>query len=378
MFGPSARHFIRKLRTFQQRLEFRQSLPSIQAEIQNILKANSGLTPILFAPGLSWDKQLFQRPQQLAIALAKAGMLVFYLEPQPAPSAQPLRPLADRLFWCHTPAFAFQSLPSPLVYLLTWSLKPEGLQAPQWVYDFVDDLDVFQGDRAELEKNHRERSQQARLVLASARRLHEQVQTLRGDALYCPNGVDYDRFTLPPGEAPADLAALKTSGQALIGYTGALAHWVDFSLVKEAALLRPQYSFLFLGPSHDDSLAASGALDLPNIHWLDARPYALMPACLHAFDAAMIPFKLNPLTHATSPLKLFEYLACGKPTVVTPMEETLRYDTVLPAATPQEFAARLDEALSLKNDPSYLSRMDAVAHANRWEVRAAQILEALR
>lgn len=70
------------------------------------------------------------------------------------------------------------------------------------------------------------------------------------------------------------------------------------------------------------------------------KPYRELPAYLRFFDAAMIPFLVNDITNATSPLKLFEYMAGGKPVVVTPMEESQHYPGVLVA----DGAARLCRA----------------------------------
>src|SRR5205823_3980007 len=98
---------------------------------------------------------------------------------------------------------------------------------------------------------------------------------------------------------------------------------------------------------------------------------------LRHFDVATIPFVLNDITHATSPLKLFEYMAGHKPVVITAMHESMRYPGVLVANDAGTFAARLDEALRLGRDAGYRERIDRVARANTWDCRARQLLEAL-
>ena len=164
----------------------------------------------------------------------------------------------------------------------------------------------------------------------------------------------------------------------MIGYYGALARWFDYPLVEAVATSRPDLVFILIGLDYDGSLKASGLLNLPNVHWLGLRNYSDLPRYLHSFDVAMIPFELNTITHATSPLKLFEYLAGGKPVVVTPMQESLRYEGVLVASNPGEFSRQLDRALELRSSPDYLALIDRVARENTWEVRARHILEALQ
>ena len=46
------------------------------------------------------------------------------------------------------------------------------------------------------------------------------------------------------------------------------------------------------------------------------------------FDVAVIPFKINDITLMTSPIKLFEYFACHKPVVSTPLPECKQYEEV--------------------------------------------------
>jgi glycosyltransferase involved in cell wall biosynthesis len=163
----------------------------------------------------------------------------------------------------------------------------------------------------------------------------------------------------------------------VIGYYGALARWFDYNLLKSVACLRPDLSFVLIGPYYDSTLKSSSLLELPNLFYLGVKPYAQIPAYLRCFDVAMIPFQLNDITHATSPLKLFEYMAGGKPVVVTPMRESLRYPGVLSGKDPAEFAAQLDLALQLRNDSKYIAALDEVARQNTWDARARQLLQAL-
>ena len=79
-----------------------------------------------------------------------------------------------------------------------------------------------------------------------------------------------------------------------------------------------------------------------------------------------------------SPLKVFGYMAAGKPVVITPMHESMRYEGVLVAETAQDFSEQIDRALALREDPQYLAVLDRVARQNTWDVRARQILDALR
>jgi hypothetical protein len=303
---------------------------------------------------------------------------VFYVEPEHSRSAAGFRRLEGSLYLCHAPLAAFAELAQPYVHVMTWNTKyVRSFDAPRLVYDLVDDLSAFEGQPARLAAQHEALLKSAALVLATAERLHQQVLPARPDARLCPNGVDYELFAHPLGakSPPPGLGPVLALAKPVIGYYGALARWFDYELWMDVARQRGDLSFVLIGPDHDGSLPHSGLLELPNLFWLGSRTYPEIPGCLRYFDVAAIPFRVSGLTHATSPLKLFEYMAGGKPVVITPMQESMRYEGVLVASSPQEFSSRLDQALALRSDPQYLSVIDRVARQNTWEARARQIQE---
>lgn len=359
----------------QARYQFDALLASLQ-------KGRDYRTIIIFPPSLDWNVQLFQRPQQLARACARRGALVFYLQPQPNLRYPPFELLNERLYLCNVLVDTFHGFPHPIIYLLTWNSDYADLfNDPYIIYDYVDNVDVFYGDRGKIVQGHRNLLRSAEIVLATARKLVEETQNYRADVLYIPNGVEYEHFArFDQGEEPVlptDLEPLLALEQPIIGYYGALARWFDYDLLKEVALLRPNYTFLLIGPDYDGTLTHAGLSAFSNIHWLGVKPYQDLPYYLHYFDVATIPFVVNEVTHAVSPLKLFEYMAGGKPIVITPMQESMHYPGVLVGDTPQAFAGQLDIALNLRNDQAYLKQLRKTALKNTWDSRAEVILQAI-
>jgi glycosyltransferase involved in cell wall biosynthesis len=358
-------------------------LVPLQAQLRSLIQQHDDVEQVvIFPPSLDWNTPLFQRPQQLAVALAHQGALVFYIQPQASQQGEPFRRLQNRLYVCNVPVATFEVLKSPLVYILTWNLGYlRVFDEPQVLYDYVDDIGVCEGDPVQLKQEHDKLVRSARLVITTAERLYRKVLPLRTDAILCPNGVDYDRFAVihqptntPP---PSDLASILATGKPSMGYYGALARWFDYELLSTVANRRPDISFVLIGPDFDNTLHAH-FLETPNVYWLGAKLYAELPDYLRYFDMAMIPFQLNEITHSTSPLKLFEYMAGGKPVVITPMQESMRYEGVLVAVDAEDFSTKIDQALRLKTDPDYLRLIDRVARQNTWDIRARQILDALQ
>ncbi len=360
-------------------------LDSLRRRLQTILENHAGVRPVIvFPPGLNWHSQLFQRPQHLARALAQRGTLVFYLlhveDRYPPDLEEAFQSIQERLYLCRVPVEVFNRIPRPWVFLLTWNARYlPAFQAPRVIYDYVDEIEAFEGSQTRLRGDHRKLVREAELVLATSSSLYREAAALRPDAILCPNGVDLAHFagaSTRETAPPPDLEPWIAAGRPLVGYSGALARWFDYDLLQKLALARPDLSFILLGPDHDGSLPPA-MLELPNLGWLGVKPYAELPGYLRWFDAAIIPFKVSKITHATSPLKLFEYMAAGKPVVITPMQESMRVEGVLVADGPENFSRKLDEALRLKNSPQYLRMLGRVAAENTWEARARLILDAI-
>ena len=107
---------------------------------------------------------------------------------------------------------------------------------------------------------------------------------------------------------PADLPRTEL----VITYIGALyGNWFDWDLLVDTARAYPQASVVVIGDYRGQCPDA-----LPNLHFLGLKPQSSLPAYLAHSNVAIIPWKVNEITVATSPLKLYEYLAMHVPVVV--------------------------------------------------------------
>jgi glycosyltransferase involved in cell wall biosynthesis len=225
-----------------------------------------------------------------------------------------------------------------------------------------------------LQRYHRRLLKRAAVVVGTADDLVAELKPHRPDALLCPNGVDLAHFTtaaVTGDDIPADMRAIVARGTPIIGYYGALAGWFDFELVKHAAAALPDYQFVLIGPDYDGlTMQKAGINAHPNIYWLGPKKYAELPRYLACFDVATIPFKLTEALQAVSPIKVFEYMAGGRPIVTTDLVECRKYPVVLIARTPQEWVERLRDAVALRQDDAYLARLRRTAEENTWTARA--------
>jgi glycosyltransferase involved in cell wall biosynthesis len=242
----------------------------------------------------------------------------------------------------------------------------------------MDDLAVF-GPVEEQITEHRELIQRAEVAAASASVLYNEALQDRADVLLIPNGVRvqdfenlHERFDPPPL-----LRSSVDQGRPVIGYYGSISSWIDFDLLQRVLQLNPQASFIIIGHvwglDEEHNRKWTVLQQAPNLIYMDHVDYNELRVYLRWFDVAIIPFCLNGITHATSPVKLFEYMAAGKPIVTTGMFECKKYKSVLWGNTPEEFSDRIRQGLDLRDKQEYLALLRKEAFENTWAARAAML-----
>jgi glycosyltransferase involved in cell wall biosynthesis/2-polyprenyl-3-methyl-5-hydroxy-6-metoxy-1,4-benzoquinol methylase len=345
--------------------------------------ARSSKGTIIFAPSVGWAIDLAQRPHHLARALARGGYTVIFDCSNDANDFEVLKEVERGLFLYSGKPEKLTALPNALLWTFTYNydFRDHFPAETPVVYDWIDDLSVFPYDQVRLAALHDRGLREANVVTCVARRLHAEALTLRTDAIYLPNAVEEARFDREPqpniARSDIALSAVLESGKPIAGYYGAFAEWFDYNLLLRTAELRPDWCFVLIGPDLDGSLGRAALDRCPNICWLGPRDYLLLPGYLHLFDVATIPFRINSITTATSPLKLYEYFAAGKPVISTPMPECTAFPEVHIAATPEAFAAALDRAQAAAEDTELRGRLAKLAAENTWSSRARSVLRAL-
>ena len=336
---------------------------------------------VVFLPSVGWGIALFQRPHHLARTLARQGYVAIFDCSNAHDDVNGFKEIEPNLFLFRGPEGLLEQIPDALLWAFpyNWHKKDAYPPSTRTVYDWIDDLEVFPYDRQLLEKNHARALAEATVVGSVASKLHEQALAVRPDAVYLPNGVEFERFA--DGEAPLpedkELRAFRESGKPIAGYYGALAEWFDYELLEKVARARPDWNFLLVGPMYDQSLRGQPVLKCDNVLWLGPRDYHSLPGYLRLFDVATIPFKINNITLATSPLKLYEYFAGGKAAITTPMPECEVYPEVTIVRTAAEFAAALDPARERGRDPAFRDRVRQIGRENSWSERVATAFAAL-
>lgn len=162
-------------------------------------------------------------------------------------------------------------------------------------------------------------------------------------------------------------------------YSGAIwPDWFDWSIVKDLIKLRPQYKFIFVGsyiPSTDEddnrnvSKIVSDLSKYSNVEFLGQVSHEQIIPLLQTSHAAIIPFVVNSVTEACSPLKLYEYLGAFLPTVSTMLPEISGCPLLELANNNQDFIHKLDLCVNMEIYPKIYEDTDSFIHKNTWKNR---------
>lgn len=219
---------------------------------------------------------------------------------------------------------------------------------------------------------------EADLVFAVSKKLVSDAHALNDCVYLAPNATDM--------QVLGSAATMKTSApeiarlpRPVIGYVGQMiAERMDLDLIRFVAQARPEWSFAFVGPVVEHCQQEFHELaQIPNVHFLGQRPYAELPTLMSGFDVCIMPHIVNELTRSMDPIKLYDYLATGKPIITTNVAGAERFSDVLHIArTPSDFLNGLE--LAWRQDGSRCERRLAYARDNTWPRRGQQMWEIVR
>jgi glycosyltransferase involved in cell wall biosynthesis len=228
-------------------------------------------------------------------------------------------------------------------------------------------------DPAYIRKLHERAIDAADLIFYSSRKLIEEAERGREKSYLLEQAVDFDHWAQISNGKLTAADAVARIPKPRIGYFGAIEPWlVDQDLIKRAARERPSWNWIFIG----NKSRGLEIEELPNVHFLPPVSYDQLPNYAAGFDVCVLPWNTDvPFTSYGSAIKVREYLASGKPVVISPLPEYESMKDVLRIARSRDqFLELVDDALRETGTEQAQARQNAVKDGT-WDARAEWVSE---
>jgi len=199
--------------------------------------------------------------------------------------------------------------------------------------------------------------------------------------LVAHNGAEPRRLGPAPDTARARAALGLDPDRFTAVYAGRVNAQKGLDAVLVLADLRPDTLFLLVGSEGEGAVEAE-ARRRANVRIVPWQAPAALPAWLHAADVLLIPPSRAPLEqfrNCVLPLKLFAYLAAGRPILAPAAPDTAELLTdggnalLVPPGDPEAAASALDRL----HDPALAAQLGKAARAQSreltWDRRAEKI-----
>jgi len=401
-----------KIRSLIQRKSYKVDSTSLRNQLSNAPAINEPINSVgafsekdvfVFAV-IDWHFRI-QRPQHIAKGLARSGKRVFYFSNHFCDSSTPgytiekldanLELYQVKLNIVGAPAIYFAPPTEEAQKMLHASMAVfiseqnslgniSVLQHAYWydlakklpnsimAYDCMDHHEGFGNVPEELINIEKSMLKESDLLIVTSGWLEDFAKDYNSNFVTVRNACEYEHFSATPTTQYQD-----SKNRRIIGYYGAIAEWFDVDLLRDIATHFKDHLVLMVGA--DTANVASQVADLDNIVFTGEVPYSTLPHYLYSFDVCLLPFKVIPLTLATNPVKVYEYLSAGKPVVCVDLPEIKQFgDLVYKAGSSAEFLRRTEEALSCtSNAPKLVTARKKFASEQTWDHRAAMINQAL-
>ncbi len=212
------------------------------------------------------------------------------------------------------------------------------------------------------------------VVFAVSSTLADEVRDLPCRVEVLPNGISREFLAeaVMPHAEPEELARIPHPRLLVVGTGWSLNHRVDHALLSDMLHLLPDWHIILIGSERMKSHGLRSLTEHPRVVCLPLVHHANLPAFIQHADVCAVPYVEGPARRDA--LKVYEYLACGKPVVLTAdrvRDEFERY--VRYASSVQEFAAACVAALDGGHE-SDVAAIRSVLSGHTWEHRAERAL----
>lgn len=254
------------------------------------------------------------------------------------------------------------------------ALDALGDEAELVVYDWTDDWvaalppDRSAEERRTLEARQRELLSRVDVVFAVSTALAQRAGQWCPHVHHLPNATDPEIFKPHDPVSPSHPLAVS---RPLLVYLSQITERLDVDLVLAMAKARPHWTVALIGPVVCAADHVAPLERLANVVLVGALPYEEAAALTAQADVCLLPHTEDALTRTLDPIKLYDYLATGRPIVSTAvaMHPDLA-GQVNVASGAEAFITAVEQALG--EAPAAGAQRLLAARAHTWSARARQ------
>jgi teichuronic acid biosynthesis glycosyltransferase TuaH len=256
----------------------------------------------------------------------------------------------------------------------------EGI-ASNTLYDITDDWTKFSGNQSQLELITCQDATLCKscdhVIVCSQQLFDDKAKLVDFKRIHLiPNGVQVEHYEAVVDTSLSVHKIAEHWTKPVFGYTGTIhGDRVDVSLVAAVAKAYPSATIAMVGPNLLNQTEQRELNRYSNVVFTGSQRYIDLPDVMRAFDVCMVPHLVTPFTESLNPIKLWEYLAAGKPVVSTNVAGFRDYpDLVSIADKSDDFVSLLDLALSER--PDLPAQRQEVARQHTWDqrIKAVEVL----
>lgn len=278
------------------------------------------------------------------------------------------------------------NIESPII----WLSRPEmvdligGFNEKMVIYHVVDEYLAYSGvgkeQRKILESHEKRMMTKADLVIVVSEKLFDVKRQFNRNTYLIPNGVDFQTYSRVADTNHPMPKEIEKLPRPIIGYSGLISRKLDLELINYLANKHPEWSISLMGVVNERFCKSDlcRLRQMKNVYFLGFRGITKVPYYLKAFDVCLVPYIVNEHAKNISPLKIYDYMALGKPIVATDIPAAHKFKDVIRIATSkEEFARHVEAALNEKN-PDLNRKRRQVASQNTWDKRVSRLSQLIQ
>jgi glycosyltransferase involved in cell wall biosynthesis len=242
------------------------------------------------------------------------------------------------------------------------------LKVDRWLYYCVDDFSTWPGlDQRSLGRLDAELLRKCDDVIAVSDNLVQHAARHGRDAGLLSHGVDLDFWQNPTiSQLTNRLAGLV---RPLYVLWGVVDRRLDAGWIRQLASSLERGTILLAGPLQNPD---PELLQTPRVVHLPPLAFEHLPELGSAADVLIMPYADLPVTRAMQPLKLKEYLATGKPVVVSNLPAVQSWDDCLDVAHSADEFVDLVKARQIEGVPADQRTARQRLQQESWRAKADQ------